>query len=299
MRDSLPQVSPPRHLGTASNAAGASFGPRHLGDFEFVWMVEGDATYRVNGRAMPVPAGSVVLCRPTLPGGAAAVDGFDWDPLRASTHAYAHFNVTAVPAGFPPLAAWPWVAALPPGDVWRPMFLHLQSLGAALRAGEPGAAALAGLAMTHLLGSFILGRVDAAAVPPRDVPEPVRLAVAHYEAKLDRTPAAAVTLAELAGAAFVTPAYLCRAFRKGLNTTPLAAVRSSRLDRALEMLTRSNESVGNIAAATGFQSPFHFSRRFKEAFGRGPLAVRRDARAGRTPPLPRRLVHLGEGQRRT
>ena len=153
--------------------------------------------------------------------------------------------------------------------------------------------------MTHLLGSFILGMVDAAAVPPRDVPEPVRLAVAYYEAKLDRTPAAAVTPAELAAAAFVTPAYLCRAFRTGLNTTPLAAVRSSRLDRALEMLTRSNESVGNIAAATGFQSPFHFSRRFKEAFGRGPLAVRRDARAGRTPPLPRRPVHLGEGQRRT
>ena len=90
----------------------------------------------------------------------------------------------------------------------------------------------------------------------------------------------------------MTPAYLCRAFKASVGTSPLAAVRSHRLDRALTMLTRSNDSVAAVAAATGFPSQFHFSRRFKEAFGRSPAALRREVRAGRTPPLPTRVVRL-------
>ena len=289
MSDDLPRVSLPKWIGVTSNAAGATFGPRHLGDFEFVWMVEGTAVYRNGARRFELAAGTVVLCRPTPP---EQTDAFDWDPARRSAHAYVHFNVTAVPAGFPPVDHWPWVRALPPGDVWRPTFLHLQALSATK---EPAAAPLARAGLAQLLATFILGMTAAASVPSPDVPEPVALAVAHFERRLEKQPAAAVTLAELAGAAFVTPAYLCRAFKVSLGTSPLAAVRAHRLDRALTLLTRSNESVAAIARATGFPSQFHFSRRFKEAFGLGPLAMRREVRAGRTPPLPRRVLRLAPG----
>ena len=296
MSDDLPRVSLPKWIGVTSNAAGATFGPRHLGDFEFVWMVEGTAVYRNGARRFELPPGTVVLCRPTPAG---ETDAFDWDPARRSAHAYVHFNVIGVPAGFPPVHEWPWVRALPAGDVWRPTFLHLQTLSGA---PEPAAAPLARAALAQLLATFILGMTAAASVPSPDVPEPVALAVAYFEQRLEKRPAAAVTLAELAGAAFVTPAYLCRAFKASLGTSPLAAVRAHRLDRALTMLARSNESVGAIALATGFPSQFHFSRRFKEAFGLGPLAMRREVRAGRTPPLPTRVVQFAvrpEGQRRT
>ena len=274
----LPSVGVPRGVGVASNPPGATFGPRVLRDHEFVWMVEGGATYRRDGKSFDVPEGGVVLCRPC------AEDGFDWDASRSSRHGFAHFDVLGVPPGFPAADEWPTVRADAAGGVWPALFRHVRSLDAA----PPGSmrdALLAG-ALGHLLGAFVLGHLDAHALPRPDWPEPVRLAVDYLEAKLRRDPAAAVTLDELASAAFVTPAYLCRAFRRSAGVTPLEAVRRNRLDRALAMLTRSNASVANVAAACGFASPFHFGRRFKRAFGRPPGEVRSGARAGRTPPLP-------------
>ena len=66
--------------------AGATFGPRRLNDYEFVWMLEGDAEYRWNERRMDAPEGSVLLCRPP------ATDAFRWDARRRTRHAFFHFR---------------------------------------------------------------------------------------------------------------------------------------------------------------------------------------------------------------
>jgi transcriptional regulator GlxA family with amidase domain len=39
----------------------------------------------------------------------------------------------------------------------------------------------------------------------------------------------------------------------------------------------------------GFASQFHFSRRFKEAYGRSPRMLRREIAAGAVPPVPKLL----------
>jgi transcriptional regulator GlxA family with amidase domain len=62
-------------------------------------------------------------------------------------------------------------------------------------------------------------------------------------------------------------------------------VRLARLDRAATLLARSNYSVAEIARMCGFGDAFHFSRRFKAAYGQSPLQMRRALQNGATPPL--------------
>src|SRR5262245_32904059 len=101
----------------------------------------------------------------------------------------------------------------------------------------------------------------------------------------DQALVAEISLTELSRVACVTSEHLCRLFKTATNHSPVETVRLARLDRAAVFLSRSNYSVGEIATMCGFASQFHFSRRFKEAFGKAPRQVRADIQAGGAPPM--------------
>ncbi len=270
-------VSAPRALGIAVYPPGASFGPRILRDFEFVWMLEGDAQYERDGAVTDAPQGSLVLCRP------GATDSFTWDRHRRTRHAFFHFTVHHTPPHWPDPELWPLVR-LPEGeDILRPLFRHLLSRGGV---GNPEQARL-----TVALGltAFVGGSLAAGELARLPWPEAVERAWSFLHAQLEAQPGRGITLADMAEAACVTPAHLCRAFKAATGRSPAATVRLARLDRAVTLLCRSNYSVGEVGALCGFASPYHFSRCFKEVFGQAPLAVRQAVEGGGVPPLPRSL----------
>jgi AraC-like DNA-binding protein len=274
------QPTPPTAWGVATYPPGATFGPRRTRDWEFVWIIEGTATYRWDDEAADAPPGAVVLCRP---GG---TDAFRWDPHRRTRHAYFHFSVAPSPEA-PGDAGWPLVRGTGNGtgddDILLPLFRYILTW-AGRGDGETVRAAVAAL-----LAAFRSGETRTRDVPRDALPDPVERALSFLHGRLEDTPADAVPLAELARAACVTPEHLCRLFRAATGRTPGETVRLARLDRAAALLVRSNYSVGEVAVLCGFPSPFHFSRRFKEAFGRSPSDVRRDVRTGGMPPMPRLL----------
>jgi AraC-like DNA-binding protein len=173
------------------------------------------------------------------------------------------------------------VVSPPDGDVVRPLFRHL------LTYGPGGRPELLQLTLAHLLASLVLGQAGTRQPPRQRVPEPVMVAFAYMDAELTRDPSRRIGLAELAGAAHVSPAHLCRLFAATTGRSPVETVRLLRLDRAAALLVRSNLSLTQIAAACGFADAFHLSRRFKDAFGAAPSEVRRAVHAGELPPLPR------------
>ncbi|MEM1208012.1 MAG: helix-turn-helix transcriptional regulator [Planctomycetota bacterium] len=280
------RVGPPKHQGIASNPPGATFGPRTMRDFEFVWIIDGDCVYRRDGVEHAAGPGAMVLCRP------GAIDAFDWDPHRRSMHGFVHFDVLAVPSHWPSRTHWPDVRTLPEGDVMRPMLGHL------LRWSADGDAELTRMTLRHLLSVFVLGELSTRQPPSPHLPAPVQAALEFVEASLREDPTRTIALDDMADAAHVTPGHLCRLFKSGTGHTPAETVRLMRLDAAAAMLARSNEPIQAIAQAVGFASPFHFSRRFREAFGLSPSAYRRSAQTGVPPPLPMRHSRhtLGEFQ---
>ena len=61
-----------------------------------------------------------------------------------------------------------------------------------------------------------------------------------------------------------------------LNETPMTIVMHHRLERAAQMLKAGEGNVGEVAYAVGFRSLSHFTRRFRERFGKTPSEWRRD-----------------------
>jgi AraC-like DNA-binding protein len=271
------RVTPPRVAGVATYPAGATFGPRRLREYEFVWIIEGEVEYRWGRATVAAPPGAIVLCR------AGETDFFRFDPRGRTRHGYFHFSILALPAGWPDPAGWPLVRRASDDDLLRPLFRHLLTW-----AGK-GSALQCELTIAHLLTAFISGETAIGDVPREPLPAAVERALGHIHERLEREPDAGLCLADLARAAGVNREHLCRLFTAATGRSPMETVRLARLDRAAMLLARSNYSIGEIAALHGFASPFHFSRRFKEAYGCAPRELRRRLAAGETPPTPRLL----------
>jgi len=103
------------------------------------------------------------------------------------------------------------------------------------------------------------------------LPAPVKRVI-DWSRHHPREPATLTGLATIAGVHTTT---LHRQFRATFRSSPLRFIMEERLARARDQLPQSDLSVGEIAAATGFNDPLYFSRAFKKRFGCSPTAYRR------------------------
>ena len=95
-------------------------------------------------------------------------------------------------------------------------------------------------------------------------------AITLMQAQLDE-PVPPSTIAQELG---ISTRQLERLFGKYLNSTPKKYYMEMRLDRARHLLVQTEMSVIDIAIACGFQSPGHFSRVFRTAYGVTPMMQR-------------------------
>lgn len=256
--------------GIADYPPGSSYGPRTLADFEFVWLVTGGGRWRCrDGGAVgehQLHGGTVLLARPGM------TDEFRWHPDLATRHGYVHFSMPAAPRSTvellpgvtADLAAWPVLRQVGGDDPLRPLLRYLVRL--APYGG--GSAALAGDVLALLVRMFVAGPLP---TPDAGLP-PAVLALATYVRGVWRTAGGPrlLPLAELADAAAVSPGHLSRIFRTHFGVGVAGALELVRLSRAATLLLRSSLSVAAVAAATGFSDPYHFSHRFRRAYGLPP-----------------------------
>lgn len=90
-------------------------------------------------------------------------------------------------------------------------------------------------------------------------------------------------VSELADIIGVSERQLLRLFKTHLNSSPAKLYLNLRLDRARRLLTQSDLSVIDVAMACGFQSHSHFSRVYRNRFGRPPQSERRATSRRQTP----------------
>ncbi|ESR24499.1 GlxA family transcriptional regulator [Lutibaculum baratangense] len=83
---------------------------------------------------------------------------------------------------------------------------------------------------------------------------------------------------ELADVAGVSLRQLERLFARHMKTSVDTHYRRLRLERARALLRQTTLTVSEIAMATGFVSPSHFSRSYKARFGHAPARERESAR---------------------
>ncbi|MEU9388374.1 helix-turn-helix domain-containing protein, partial [Streptomyces sp. NPDC048279] len=71
-----------------------------------------------------------------------------------------------------------------------------------------------------------------------------------------------------------SPSRFAHLFTRETGLPPMRAPRAARLRHAARLLESTDLTVGRVAAASGFPSPFHFNRVFRERYGVPPGAYR-------------------------
>jgi AraC family transcriptional regulator len=251
--------------GVAVYPPGATFGPRRLPDFEFVWLLQGTAEWRCELGSVALGPRSLLLGRPGLQ------DSFVWDRGRPTRHAYLHFELAGRLPQLPDPACWPLARTLPDDDPLRPLLRYLLGLGTRGCATHPETTEQV---LRLLLSLFVRGPLpghDQQRLPPHlDM-----LLKFVRRAWAPPAPSRPLSLQDLAAGACVSPGYLSRLFRQHYGIGPVAAFELLRLARAATLLVRSNLSVAAVARDCGFANPYHFSRRFHRRYGQPPGRYRR------------------------
>lgn len=98
--------------------------------------------------------------------------------------------------------------------------------------------------------------------------------VRRAQEMLAADPGAAHTVESLAASVRLSPSRFAHLFTQQLGRSPMRALREARLHHAARLLESTDLSVERVAAASGFVSPFHFNRVFRERYGMPPGAYR-------------------------
>ncbi|WP_436842779.1 helix-turn-helix domain-containing protein [Streptomyces flaveolus] len=91
--------------------------------------------------------------------------------------------------------------------------------------------------------------------------------VRRSEELIAADPGAPHTVRSLAAAVALSPSRFAHLFTRRTGRSPARAVREARLRHAARLLEGTDLTVERVAAASGFPSPFHFSRVFRAVRG--------------------------------
>ncbi|MEV6038828.1 helix-turn-helix domain-containing protein [Nonomuraea sp. NPDC052116] len=168
-----------------------------------------------------------------------------------------------------------WVPAAPLPDAYRPVAASAEARLPAVVLSGPVRELVLGAVEEAIVLATASARPEGARRPDEG-DERVRRALALIAAE----PGAAHSVASLARAVALSPSRFAHLFAAETGRSPMQAVREARVRHAASLLEVTDLDVGQVAAASGFVSPFHFSRAFSREYGLPP----RDYRARRRPP---------------
>jgi AraC-like DNA-binding protein len=107
------------------------------------------------------------------------------------------------------------------------------------------------------------------------VPTPGEQALSRAKQFILKEFGRSLLLKDLAAAAKVSIPQLMKLFQNELGASPIQYLYKQRLWAAAEKLAHTGLAIKEIAQSCGFANEFHFSRKFKEAYGMSPRAWRR------------------------
>jgi len=257
---------------------------RIIFDHEFVLFLRGEGNFQVGRDAIPILPYRLFIMGPYQPHAVVTTPGKPCD------HIGIHFDLKP---GFPAFSKdvnrrLPYEVRLSHG-MTLPRYVDLAR-------GDPIVDCLVGLVPIYASGTptaklessvlllrailLLLKRKPAVRTPARARQNQAKVQrVIDY---IQKRIADELTTAELAGVAHLSQVHLIRQFIRWTGHTPAEYIRRARVARARQLLAQVDLSIKEIARATGFKNPFHFSRVFRQIDGLAPTFYRETILARRS-----------------
>ena len=87
-----------------------------------------------------------------------------------------------------------------------------------------------------------------------------------------------ISIAALSRQCSMSEVHFRRLFHRIYHTSPMEFIISLRIEKAKELLTNTDNAIGNISELCGFNSAYYFSKLFKKSTGVTPSYYRRSSR---------------------
>jgi len=255
--------------------------PRVIDDFEFVWMLRGQARLVTGDEELMLAPSQLLLLPPS------SRHSFMWDDRRASRHGYVHFHPEHLGVQ---AAAQVQVRRMTEHDPMAGLCAYLLWLGSEQADGWEHHASKSLRFLLTLFTSGPLPHDDARTV----LPPPLSAVVDHLRREWPQMPLRRVSVHELASTARVSRSYLNRLFQAEFGISAAWGLESLRCSRAETLLTRTDMTISAIARQCGFADLYHFSHRFTLRYGMPPSVYRHvgsRALSALDHPGVRRLAH--------
>jgi AraC family transcriptional regulator of arabinose operon len=249
-------------IGDVVYAPGGACGPRTQHDYQLVVLHRGRLELQLDREKIEVPENHAILLHPRHR------EYFLFTPDGETHHSWCAIDPSAVPPGL--------------RRQWRGCRGPVPFLGAMAalldvgRLPRPGSAEEEPLQEGFYLGLGLALICDfVTAVRHRKIVDnPVDRALGRLEQFIRHECARPLTLADMARAVGVSRQHLLKLCRIRGKPTAMAQLYTQRLVLSADLLLHTGLAIGEIAERCGFANAFHFSRKFREAYGRSPSAWR-------------------------
>jgi AraC family transcriptional regulator of arabinose operon len=246
-------------------------GPRVQRDYQLVVLHTGELDLKLDSRRIRVEAGEAILLS------RGHREFFAFSRTQETRHSWCSIHREAIPSGLRKQFAGP----IGPAPFLGRMTAFLEE------ARTISADADAPLRDGFYLGLGLALMCDFALVARQGMPGVVRIeALTRLGNFLRNSYADSLSLADLARNAGVSSQHLMKLCRVAGVPTPMQQLYRRRLEAASELLLGTGLSVGEIADRCGFANPFHFSRKFREAYEKSPLRWRQQRWSAKGAKIP-------------
>jgi len=240
---------------------GGICGPRIQRDYQLVIIHQGGLVLRLDGEAIAVEAGQAILLTPSHR------EHFFFSRDAETRHSWCSVAPAAIPAEM--RRAFGLIRRPAPFDS------HLTALLKLWRRDEGNTPTQMLENCYHLsLGLALLSGFALSVQAGKTAKNSGDEALERMEAFISCEYSKPLKLAHLATAAGVSRQHLLKLFRERQWPTPTDYLYGKRLEKSADLLAHTGLSVGEIADRCGFANPFHFSRKFRQTYGKSPRAWR-------------------------
>lgn len=144
---------------------------------------------------------------------------------------------------------------------------------------ETATAALTDALMSALLLELAREHATAGEADAPGLDQHHRDLILHAAAEIRESPGRVPTIAALARQAGYSVDHFSRVFLKVMRARPQDYIIHAKIERARQLLSESDLTIGMVAEALGFRDIYFFSRQFRQKTGQTPTEFRRGLRA--------------------